>query len=144
VHAVDIGVDTGCAQTGDQAERHDAPGRGVLGGNVLDRRAERGTVGIDPDAVGVAGDGRVGPDFDLGPVDADAGERNRDVDIGWKSARRGAGVAAKQAHRSFEIREVDALLDQQRRAEKARDGLVRDQGDRVDAALVRRADGIEP
>ena len=77
------------AQRRDHAQRHDAPGARILRRNAFDRHGEARGVGVDLDAVGVAGQRRIGPDFEPSLVRPDAGEAEcrGDIDVGGKTAR---------------------------------------------------------
>src|SRR6266567_3689634 len=85
--------------------RHNAAGARILRWNSFNRHGEARGVGIDLDAMGVAGPRRVGPDFEPRLVRPDAGqaERGGDIDIGGKTARAVACAAVEDFHWRLEL-----------------------------------------
>src|SRR6516225_11045684 len=125
------------AQRRDHAQGHDAPGARILRRNAFDRHGEARRVGVDLDAVRVAGQRRIGPDFEPSLVRPDAGEAERrgDIDVGGKTARAFARAAVEDFRRRLEVFERNAAIDQIRRALKPARRLARHHGHRMDRAL---------
>ena len=109
---------------------------------AIDRRAE---IGVNLDAMGVAGQRRIGPDFQPRLVGSDAGEaeRGRNIDIGREPARALTRRAVKHFLRRDEILHRNLMLDQIRRALKPARRLARDHGDGADIAFGGGTHGIE-
>src|SRR3984957_2596 len=142
----DLQLRNQAAQRRHRAERDDAAGARGLRRHVLDRHGKARGVGVDFDAVGVAIERRIGPDFEPRFFRADAGEAKggRNIDV----LREAAGALARRAVEHFARRvqtfERNAALDQIRRAVEAVRRLARDHGHRMDRAFGGGAYRVEP
>ncbi len=110
---------------------------------IIEKRAE---FGVDLDAVGVATEHRIGPDFEPRLVGTDAGEAQRCGDIDVR--RKAAGAVTRRAVEDF-LRRRKAfdryvVLDQIGRALKPAWRLARNHGDRVNVALGGGAYRVKP
>ena len=87
----------------------------------------------------------VGPDFDHGPLrpDAGQGERRRDVHVRGEAPRRVECGAHEDAGRGGDGSDVNTVLLEIWRPGQAAGGLPGFDGDAIDVALGRGADGIE-